>query len=61
MDDTNRADYETAGSEQFKPMPYYEAPEEVLAEEESFIEWASRSIAIAHSAAGRKKRRGRRR
>ena len=61
VDDTNRADYESVGSEQFKPMPYYEAPEEVLAEEDSFIEWASRSIAIAHSAAGPKKRRGRQR
>ena len=60
VDDTNRADYEAAGSEQFKPMPYYEVPEEVLADEESFVEWASRSIAIAHSAASGKKRRSRR-
>ena len=59
VDDTNRADYEVAGAEQFKPMPYYEAPEEVLADEESFVEWAGRSIAIAHSAATGKKRRGR--
>lgn len=59
VDDTNRADYEAAGSEQFKPMPYYEVPEEVLADEESFVEWATRSIAIAHSAATGKKRRGR--
>ena len=61
VDDTNRADYEAAGSEQFKPMPYYEVPEEVLADEESFVEWASRSIAIAHSVAKAKERRGRRR
>ncbi len=61
VDDTNRADYEAAGSEQFKPMPYYEVPEEVLADEESFVEWAGRSIAIAHSGAKVKERRGRRR
>ncbi len=61
VDDTNRADYDAAGSEQFKPMPYYEVPEEVLADEESFVEWASRSIAIAHSGAKAKERRGRRR
>ena len=60
VDDTNRADFEAAGSEQFKPMPYYEVPEEVLADEESFVEWAGRSIAIAHSAASGKKRSGRR-
>ncbi len=61
VDDTNRADYEAAGAEQFKPMPYYEVPEEVLADEESFVEWAGRSIAIAHSAASGKKRSGLRR
>ena len=61
VDDSNRADYEAAGAEQFKPMPYYEVPEEVLADEESFVEWAGRSIAIAHSAASGKKRSGLRR
>ncbi len=61
VDDTNRADYDSAGSEQFKPMPYYEVPEEVLADEESFVEWAKRSIAVAHSAASGKKRRRSRR
>ena len=55
VDDSNRADYEAAASEQFKPMPYYEVPEEVLADEESFVAWAERSIAVAHSAAKRKK------
>ena len=58
VDDTNRSEYEAAGSEQFAPMPYYEVPEEVLADEELFAEWAGKSIAIAHSAASGKKTRG---
>ncbi len=59
VDDTNRSEYEAAGSEQFTPMPYYEVPEEVLADEELFAEWAGKSIAIAHSAASGKKKRSR--
>lgn len=57
-DDSNRARYEDAGSVQFKPMPYWEVPAEVLDREDDVEEWARLSIDAAH-AAPRKKRRTR--
>ena len=54
-DDSNRSDYEKRDSGPFKPwehkkmtMPYYEIPPEVLEDPEEFVEWAHRSLAIAH-------------
>jgi len=57
-DDSNRARYEDAGSAQFKPMPYWEVPAEVLEREDDVEEWPRLSIDAAH-AAPRKKRRTR--
>ncbi len=56
VDDSNRVQYEQAGSTQFKPMPYYEVPAEVLEDTNSLHEWAHFSIGIAHSTAAKKKR-----
>jgi len=53
VDDTNRGDFEDAGSGPFKPYPdeaatmsYYEVPADVLEEPSLLIEWAERSLAI---------------
>lgn len=54
VDDTNRAEYEAAGSTPFKPyldrssvMPYYAVPVTVLEDAEMLVEWAQRAIAVA--------------
>ena len=53
VDDSNRGDFEAAGSSPFKPYPdkptsmsYFEVPPEVLERPEELIEWARRSLAI---------------
>src|SRR5437762_13143030 len=56
VDDTNRSDYEAAGSEAFRPyddrpmtMPYFAVPLEVLEVSPTLVVWAERSIAVARS------------
>ena len=55
-DDSNRAAYENAGSTQFKPMPYWEVPAEVLDSEAEVKGWAQLSIEAAHAAPNKKRR-----
>ena len=52
--DTNRREYETAGSSPFKPyadramtMPYYNVPMVVLEDAVRLGEWAARAVAVA--------------
>jgi DNA transformation protein len=54
VDDVNRADYEKAGMEAFRPfedkdyvMSYYEVPIDILEDRESLQRWANRSIEAA--------------
>jgi DNA transformation protein len=50
-DDENRPDYEARGLEPFRPfpdkmsamMPYYTVPDDVLEDQDAFLEWAGRS------------------
>lgn len=56
VDDTNRADYERAGSGPFKPyadrpmtMAYYSVPAAVMEDAADLTSWAKRSIALARS------------
>ena len=49
VDDSNRVQYEYAGGTQFKPMPYYEVPAEVLEDAFKLHEWAGISIGIVAS------------
>ncbi len=65
VDDSNRADYEAAGSKPFMPfkdratiMSYYEVPEEVIEDPEALLRWAKKARAAA-LAAPRKRRKGR--
>jgi len=56
VDDSNRPDYEKAGSAQYKPMPYYQVPTEVFDNPKELLDWARTSIIIAHSSRKKKKR-----
>ena len=74
VDDTNRREYETAGSSSFKPyadramtMPYYNVPIGVLEDAVMLRRWAARAVAVARAAksakpakTGSDTRRGRR-
>ena len=55
VNDTNRMEFEGAGSQRFQPfpnkpmkMPYYEVPPEVLEDSKKLHEWSKVSIRIAH-------------
>jgi DNA transformation protein len=49
-DATNRPRYEEAGSNQHKPMPYFEVPADVLEDDSTLIEWAEEASQVAHAA-----------
>jgi DNA transformation protein len=65
VDDSNRADYQAAGSAAFRPygedsytMQYYEVPADVLDDRGLLGEWATKAVAVARqSATARRKRR----
>ena len=53
VDDSNRADFEKAGSAPFRPFPdkatvmsYYEIPPEVLEQPHELAQWAERALRI---------------
>src|SRR5947207_15922648 len=55
-DDSNRQDYERAGSRPFKPyadraltMPYYAVPIEVVEDAATLVKWAQRAVAVANA------------
>ncbi len=56
VDDSNRATYVDAGSAQYKPMPYYRVPPEVLQDSAKLHDWARASIAVAQAAPKKKRR-----
>ena len=56
VSDSNRDRFLEAGSEQFKPMPYYEVPTEVMEERRLFLEWADVSIVVGHVTAKKRKK-----
>ena len=68
VDDTNRLEYETAGSSPFKPyadramtMPYYNVPTAVLEDAEALAEWAARAVMVAKTAKTATSRRAKKR
>ena len=68
VDDTNRREYETAGSVPFKPyadramtMPYYRVPLVVLEDAAMLGEWAARAVAVAETAKSAKPTKARKR
>ena len=54
-DESNRADYISRGSNQYKPMPYFRAPDDVFEDSEELLRWAQKSVTIAHTAPKKKK------
>lgn len=62
VDDSNRADYESRGSQPFRPyskrpqlsLSYFAVPVEVLESDEEMVRWARRSLAVARAAGPRK-------
>jgi DNA transformation protein len=54
VDDSNRQEYEQAGSRPFKPyadramtMPYYGVPIEIVEDAARLVTWAKRAVAVA--------------
>jgi DNA transformation protein len=63
VDETNRGDFERAGTGPFRPsgeggevMQYYEVPADVLEDTEALTEWAGKAIDVARRARRRKTR-----
>jgi len=64
VDDSNRAEFQRAGSRPFQPygddsypMKYYELPADVLEDRSTLCEWVLKAVAVArNSATARKKR-----
>jgi DNA transformation protein len=64
VDDGNRAAYETAGSEPFRPvldrpvsMSYWRVPLEVLEDPAELVVWANTAVRAAANAAAQKKKK----
>ena len=59
VNDSNRADYERAGMQAFRPyrdrdeisMSYFQVPADVLEDPEMLVAWARKSVAVAKAAA----------
>src|SRR5476649_1933857 len=68
VDDSNRADFEAAGTGPFSPygpggetMQYYEVPAEVLEDADELCRWAAKAIAVASAKRSRGSQRRSRR
>lgn len=55
VDDETRPDYEAAGSIQYKSMPYWDVPGDVLDDPDRLSEWAAKAIAAGHRTAGKQR------
>jgi DNA transformation protein and related proteins len=54
-DDSNRQDYTSRESNQYKPMPYFRVPDDVFEDSEELRTWAQKSVSIAHTEPRKKK------
>jgi DNA transformation protein len=66
VNDTNRADFEAAGSRPFQPygpgtgsMQYYEVPVRVLEDADELARWSAKAIAVARAKKSAKPKRAR--
>ncbi len=57
VNELNRSDYENAGSKQYKPMPYFEVPAEIMEDTATLHDWARTSVAIGHATAKKKRQK----
>jgi DNA transformation protein len=53
--DTNRGEFEEAGSERFQRMPYWEVPTEILDHPPTLQEWARSAIEVGHATSKKKR------
>jgi len=60
VDETNLQDYLTAGSNQFKPLLFYEVPAHVLENRDELVIWAEKSVAVAVSKLATRKKKKKR-
>jgi DNA transformation protein and related proteins len=56
VDDSNRAVYEAASSNQYGSMPYFHVPTEVLEDQDKLLDWAQTSISVARAAPKKKRK-----
>jgi DNA transformation protein len=56
VDDTTRARYADAGSEQFMTMPYWSVPVDVLEDDDLLQAWARQAMAVGHATSKKKRR-----
>jgi DNA transformation protein and related proteins len=64
VDDSNRQEYEQAGSRPFKPyadramtMPYYAVPIEIVEDATTLVKWAKRAVGVAAASKATAKKR----
>ena len=57
VNELNRSAYENAGSKQYKPMPYFEVPAEIMEDTSLLQDWALTSITIGHATAKKKRQK----
>ncbi|MEZ4523548.1 MAG: TfoX/Sxy family protein [Thermomicrobiales bacterium] len=56
VDDETRPRYQAAGSEQFRTMPYWSVPADLLEDREQLLDWAEEAVAVGHATASKKRR-----
>jgi DNA transformation protein len=57
VNESNRPEYEKASSNQYKPMPYYQVPADVMDNHVTLLQWAQASIKVAHETTTKKKQK----
>lgn len=63
VDDSNRSDFESAGTGPFRPyddertMQYYEVPVDVLEDQDQLAQWANRALEVARASKKGKRKR----
>jgi DNA transformation protein len=53
VDDQTRPRYQSAGCVQFRSMPYWSVPADVLEDGDQLAEWAEEAIEVGHATAKR--------
>lgn len=47
VNDTNKMDFESRGSHRHSKMPYFSIPMDIFEDDETFLDWVDKSIAIS--------------
>lgn len=57
VDDTNQADYESAGMTRFHRMPYFELPPDIVEDTAQLKVWLDKSVDVARRSPKKKKKK----